>query len=169
MLEQSFIIKTGLQLLLDFRKVGLGGEDRSQGEWHELSCTFQAKDKVHFMHCCSSNFWETKIHITSKFLFQVGFVLQTSQRATGSIKMLLHTANSMLTMGGSLEISEKQDCIQHFTTVQKCHPAAFMLCSPRLACFLGNPSRTQKVFLCTISVPASNLVRSHNNLPDQCR
>lgn len=77
--------------------------------------------------------------------------MQTSQRATGSIKMLLHTANSMLTMGGSLEISEKQDCIQHFTTVQKCHPAAFMLCSPRLACFLGNPSRTQR-FFCVPSV-----------------
>lgn len=65
--------------------------------------------------------------------------------------MLLHTANSTLTMGGSLEISEKQDCIQHFTTVQKCHPAAFMLCSPRLVCFLGNPSRTQR-FFCVPSV-----------------
>lgn len=47
--KQSYITRTGLEILLDFTKVQLG-QDRSQDGWHEIH-TSQTAGKVHFMHC----------------------------------------------------------------------------------------------------------------------
>lgn len=76
-----------------FHEGGMGREDRSQDVKCVMFHATQRADKVCFVCYHSCNCREAQIHITGKFPFEVGLVLQTSQIATNSIRTLLYTAH----------------------------------------------------------------------------